>query len=188
MPEGNKQLRKELEELKDKYGIALLQEKLKQLDEDFYNEIDLANTKRLFRAIEVCMLSKQKYSSLRKGKKNSRAFNTIKIALNRPKEVLNERINQRVDVMMQEGLLEEAKKVHSYKDKVALKTVGYRELFAYFEEEYTLATAVEKIKTNTRRYAKRQIAWFKRNDNDYHWFQPEQQAEIIQLIEERFLG
>ena len=185
LPEGNKQLRKELEALKDKYGIVLLQEKLKQLDEDFYNEIDLANTKRLFRAIEVCMLSKQKYSSLRKGKKNPRAFNTIKIALNRPKEVLNERINQRVDIMMQEGLLEEAKKVHPYKDKVALKTVGYRELFAYFEEETTLAAAIEKIKTNTRRYAKRQIAWFKRNDNDYHWFQPEQQAEIIQMIEER---
>ena len=184
LPEGNQQLREELEQLYEKYGIEILQEKLRQLDEEFYHEIDLNNIKRLYRAIEVCILSKKKYSTLRKGKRNQRDFKTIKIALNRPKEELFNRINQRVDLMLNQGLLAEAQKVHPFKDKVALKTVGYRELFDYFEEKSSLSQAVEKIKTNTRRYAKKQIAWFSREPNDYKWYHPDQLKEIVALIRE----
>lgn len=182
LPEGNPTIRKELEALHQQYGIKLVQEKLKQLDPVFYEEIDLQNTKRLFRAIEVCMLAKKPYSSLRKGKQQPRNFNCIKIALNRPKEELNERINQRVEIMMEQGLLQEAKVVFPYRAKNALNTVGYKELFDYFEKKITLEQAVEKIKVNTRRYAKRQIAWFERTA-DYHWFHPNQQTEIIEFIE-----
>ena len=180
LPEGNAAIRKELEQLHNKYGIALLQEKLKQLDPIFYNEIDLKNTTRLFRAIEVCMLTQQPYSALRKGKKQTRNFNTIKIALNRPKNELNERINKRVDEMMQLGLLSEAENIFPFKENNALNTVGYKELFDYFKNNISLENAVEKIKVNTRRYAKRQVAWFKRS-GDYTWFHPNQQAEIIEF-------
>lgn len=182
LPEANAAIRKELEQLHNKYGIALLQEKLKQLDPVFYNEIDLQNTTRLFRAIEVCMLTQQPYSTLRKGKKQTRNFNSIKIALNRPKNELNERINKRVDEMIQLGLLTEAKKMLPFKEKNALNTVGYKELFDYFENNTNLENAVEKIKVNTRRYAKRQVAWFERS-TDYKWFHPNQFNSIIEFIE-----
>ncbi len=186
LPEGNPEIREELNQIHQKYGIGLLQEKLKQLDPDFYNEIDLYNVKRLFRAIEVCMLAKQPYSVLRKGKKQIRKFRIIKIALNRPKEVLNKRINQRVDEMMEMGLLTEVESVLPFKKKNALNTVGYKELFDYWEKQTTLEQAIEKIKVNTRRYAKRQIAWFKRSA-DYKWFHPNQQTEIIEFIEKKLI-
>lgn len=181
LPEGNANIRAELEQVLQKYGIGLLQEKLKQLDPIFYNEIDLHNKKRLFRAIEVCMLAKQPYSKLRKGKQQTRKFNIIKIALNRPKEELNKRINQRVDEMVNVGLLQEVENLIPFKNKNALNTVGYKELFDYFEQKTTNEQAIEKIKVNTRRYAKRQIAWFERSA-DYTWFHPNQQKEIIQFL------
>ncbi|MBW6482405.1 MAG: tRNA (adenosine(37)-N6)-dimethylallyltransferase MiaA [Vicingaceae bacterium] len=186
LPEGNPEIREELNQIYQKYGIGLLQEKLKQLDLDFYNEIDLHNTKRVIRAIEVCILAKQPYSKLRKGKQQLRNFNVIKIALNRPKEALNKRINQRVDEMMEMGLLAEVESVLPFKNKNALNTVGYKELFDYLEKQTTLEQAIEKIKVNSRRYAKRQIAWFKRSA-DYKWFHPNQQTEIIEFIEKKLI-
>jgi tRNA dimethylallyltransferase len=181
IPEGNEQLRNELEALYNKYGIELLQEKLKQLDPDFYQEIDLNNIKRLYRAIEVCMLSNGTYAELRQGIKQQRPFNIIKIALNRDKDELYSRINQRVDLMMQNGLLEEVKQVKEYRNHNALKTVGYTELFDYLDGKYTLVEAIEKIKVNTRRYAKKQLAWFNKS-NDYKWFHPTEKEQMITFI------
>lgn len=182
IPEGNEQLRNELEKLFNKYGIEILQEKLKQLDPDFYNTIDLNNVKRLYRAIEVCTLSPKSYTSLRVGKTKKRPFNIIKIALNRDKVELYDRINQRVDMMMQHGLLEEAKQITPFKNHNALKTVGYTELFNYLDDKLTFDEAVEKIKVNTRRYAKKQLSWFNKS-NDYTWFHPNDKEKIIQHID-----
>ena len=182
IPEGNEQIRTDLEQLYNKYGIELLQEKLKQLDPEYYNTIDLSNIKRLYRAIEVCMLSTTSFTNLRQGKKQIRPFNIIKIALNRDKEELYNRINLRVDIMMDAGLLDEAKQVFEYRNHNALKTVGYTELFNYLDGFYTLEDAVEKIKINTRRYAKKQISWFNKS-NDYSWFHPDKKERIIEFIE-----
>ena len=181
LPGADEQLRTELEMLYQKYGIELLQKKLKQLDPDFYQTIDLNNLKRLYRAIEVCMLSGKPYSELRKGNKHNRPFKVVKIALNRNREELYERINQRVDLMMQQGLLDEVKSVLNQRGNNALKTVGYTELFDYLAEKCTLEQAVENIKINTRRYAKRQLNWFNK-DAEYQWFQPNQIKEIIDVI------
>lgn len=182
LPQGDEIIRKQLEDLYNKYGIEILQEKLKQLDPSFYKEIDLSNLKRLYRAIEVCLLSGKTYSELRLGVKQKRQFNIIKIALNRDKEDLFNRINLRVDIMMQQGLLDEVKQVEKYRDTNALKTVGYRELFDFLDKKISLEEATEKIKVNTRRYAKKQIAWFNRN-NDYKWFHPNDKELIISYIE-----
>tara|TARA_R110001592_G_scaffold177751_1_gene418145 strand:- start:511 stop:1419 length:909 start_codon:yes stop_codon:yes gene_type:complete len=182
LPQGNEHIRKSLEDLYHKYGIEILQEKLKQLDPIFYQEIDLSNLKRLYRAIEVCILSGKTYSELRQGIKQKRPFRIIKIALNRDKEELFNRINLRVDLMMKDGLLEEVKQVEKYRNENALKTVGYRELFDFLDKKLSLEEAVEKIKVNTRRYAKKQIAWFNRN-NDYKWFHPNEKELIISYIQ-----
>lgn len=181
IPEGNEQLRTELEQLYNKYGIEILQEKLKQLDPDFYQEIDLKNINRLYRAIEVCLLSNSSYKQLRQGIKQNRPFNIIKIALNRDKEELYNRINQRVDLMIQNGLIDEVKQVLLNRTHNALKTVGYTELFDYLDEKLSLPEAIDKIKVNTRRYAKKQLAWFKKS-NDYNWFHPDETEKIISFI------
>ena len=181
IPEGNEQLRTELEQLYNKYGIEILQEKLKQLDHDFYQEIDLKNINRLYRAIEVCLLSNSSYKQLRQGIKQNRPFNIIKIALNRDKEELYNRINQRVDLMIQNGLIDEVKQVLPYRTHNALKTVGYTELFDYLDEKLSLPEAIDKIKVNTRRYAKKQLAWFNKS-NDYNWFHPNETEKIISFI------
>lgn len=181
IPEGNEQLRTELEQLYNKYGIEILREKLKQLDPDFYQEIDLKNINRLYRAIEVCLLSNGSYKQLRQGIKQNRPFNIIKIALNRDKEELYNRINQRVDLMIQNGLIDEVKQVLPYRTHNALKTVGYTELFDYLDEKLSLPEAIDKIKVNTRRYAKKQLAWFNKS-NDYNWFHPNETEKIISFI------
>jgi tRNA dimethylallyltransferase len=182
LPQGDESIRIELEKLYNKYGIEILQEKLKQLDPIFYQEIDLSNLKRLYRAIEVCLLSGKPYSELRQGIKQNRPFNIIKIALNRNKEELYNRINLRVDLMLKDGLLEEVTQAEKYRNENALKTVGYRELFDFLDNKLSLEEAIEKIKVNTRRYAKKQIAWFNRN-NDYKWFHPSEKDMIKTYIE-----
>jgi len=181
MPEANSKIRAELNLLYQQHGISILQKKLKQLDPIFYKEIDLNNVNRLKRAIEVCMISGKTYSELRQGKKQNRPFNIIKIGLERNREELFERINHRVDLMMHQGLLEEVRNLTNHKKKNALKTVGYTELFDFLEQKCTLDEAIEKIKVNTRRYAKRQIVWFKKN-NDYEWFNPIEKNKIITFI------
>lgn len=183
LPDPDPETRKKINKLYDKEGLSALQNKLKELDPEFYEEIDLNNPKRLLRAIEVCLVSGKKYSQLRKGEAKNRPFNIIKIGLNTEREKLYENINKRVDQMMEEGLLEEAEIVEKFREHNTLKTVGYRELFRYFDGEWPLEKAIEKIKVNTRRFAKRQITWFKR-DESVKWFQPGNLRGIIKYIEE----
>lgn len=187
LPSADPQLRERLQQVFEKKGIESLQKKLLELDPVFYEKVDRSNPKRLLRAIEVCLLSGQAYSSLRKGEKQARNFKVIKIGIERDRKELYERINKRVDIMLQEGLLDEVKSLSAYQDKNALKTVGYQELFAFLRGECSFETAVDKIKVNSRRYAKRQLTWFKK-DSEVKWFQADAIPEIIEYIRNRFIA
>lgn len=159
----------------DKYGIEYLQNKLQELDADYFNKVTkenpqtLQNPQRMKRFVEVCLGTGKPYSSFLNQKKNTRNFTPIIIGLEAEREVMYDRINQRVDIMINEGLLEEAKNLYPNKHLNALQTVGYRELFDYFDTTTTLDFAIEEIKKNTRRFAKRQLTWFKRTENAM-WF------------------
>lgn len=168
-PEIDPKIRKNLTELFKKEGIEVLQNKLQELDVETYNAIELENPKRLIRALEVCIGSGTPYSTFKNKPKAPRNFHSIKIGLEADREIIYNRINKRVDLMMENGLLEEAEKLHQYKNLNALQTVGYRELFSYFESSFSKEFAVSEIKKNTRRFAKRQGTWFKR-DKDILWF------------------
>ncbi len=181
IPSSDKAIREKIQVAFKEKGLSYLQEKLKELDPKFYQEVDLNNPKRLMRAIEVCLISGKPYSTIRKGKKVERPFNLVKIGLYMERSKLYERINLRVDLMIQQGLLEEVKSVLPFKEKNALKTVGYQELFLYLEERYSLEEAIDKIKVNSRRYAKRQMSWFKR-DKTIQWFEPHQWEEILEYF------
>jgi len=161
-----------IEDLKSEFesqGIEPLQKELLAKDPFYYNKVDLENHHRIIRALGVCRVQELPYSSFLNAKKEPRSFKTITIGLTADREIIYNRINQRVDIMMEEGLENEAKNLHSHKNLNALKTVGYRELFNYFEGEYSKEVAVEEIKKNTRRFAKRQGTWFRKN-KDIHWF------------------
>ncbi|TVZ55096.1 tRNA dimethylallyltransferase [Lutibacter sp. Hel_I_33_5] len=161
-------------------GIASLQNKLKELDIESYKTLAIDNPHRLIRALEICIGTGNTYSSYKNKPKAPRNFNAIKIGLTADREILYNRINQRVDIMMNNGLLEEAKKLHQHKTLNALQTVGYRELFSYFDGNFTKEFAIEEIKKNTRRFAKRQGTWF-RKDTAITWF--DYQEEIAPIIE-----
>jgi tRNA dimethylallyltransferase len=162
-------------------GIISLQEKLKSLDPVFYETVDKSNPKRLLRAVEVCLITGKPYSELRKGMAKERPFRVLKIALNRDRQELFERISERTGQMMADGLLEEVKSLIPFRNENALNTVGYKELFEFLDGKCCLEQAITNIKTNTRRYAKRQLTWF-RKDPEFHWFHPEQIQEILNLI------
>jgi tRNA dimethylallyltransferase len=162
-------------------GIKGLQEKLYQLDPVYYQEVDLNNPARLLRAIEVCLQTGEPYSKLRKNKPQTRSFDIIKIGIRVPREILVDRINNRVDEMIKNGWIEEAKSVYPFKDNNSLNTVGYKELFAYFEKRLTFDQAIEKIKTNTRRYAKRQMTWF-RKDKEIQWFDHDKLNGMVDFV------
>ncbi|RDI04425.1 tRNA (adenosine(37)-N6)-dimethylallyltransferase MiaA [Flavobacterium sp. AG291] len=167
----------------EKNGISYLQEKLKEVDPVHYEKVALENPQRLMRALEVSIGSGKPYSSFLNVKKNSRNFTPIVIGLEADRELMYERINKRVDIMVESGLIEEAKTVYPNKKLNALQTVGYRELFSHFDGEFTLDFAIEEIKKNTRRFAKRQMTWFRRTEN-VKWFDfttPIQ--EIITFVE-----
>ena len=164
LPDPSPQLRQQLKEQEAQEGIASLQARLKELDPVFYEQIDLQNPVRLRRALEVCLTTGKPYSSLRTNLKKPRPFAIERYVLNRPKEELHERISKRTDIMMQSGLLEEAKALYPQRDLNALQTVGYRELFDYFDGKISLEQAVTDIKTNTRRYAKRQLTWLRKQE------------------------
>ena len=183
LPSPDEQLRNDLNNKLEKEGIESLQKQLKVLDLAYYNEVDLQNPKRLLRAIEVCLQTGKRYSDLRKKNIATRDFNIIKIGLNLPREVLFERINKRTELMIEKGWLEEAKSVFPQRNLNSLNTVGYKELFRYLSGEWTLDFAIEKIKTNTRRYAKRQLTWFKR-DKSIHWFSPFETGKIMDYLTE----
>lgn len=164
LPEVRQKLRQEFKS----NGITSLQNQLKELDPNYYNEVDINNSQRVIRALEVCLSSTLTYSSLRKGQKDSRPFEIIKFVMDWPREKLYERINTRVDLMIENGLISEAKSLLPYKHLNSLNTVGYKESFSFLDNEISLAEAIELIKRNSRRYAKRQLTWFRR-DPTYHW-------------------
>lgn len=151
-------------------GITYLQEKLKLADPDYYNQVDISNPQRVIRALEVFEATGNPFSSYRISATNTRPFNIIKIALDMPRELLYNRINQRVDVMMEQGLLDEVQSLINYRNLNALNTVGYNELFDHLDGKISLDIAIDKIKQNTRRFAKRQLTWF-RKDKGFHWIE-----------------
>lgn len=184
LPEADTMVREKISSLLKTKGIEGLQEQLKELDPVYYKQVDLQNPQRLSRALEVCLTSGKPYSTLREGKSKKRDFNIIKIGLNTSREVLYDRINQRVDEMMANGLLEEVKELEAYKNLNALQTVGYKELFDHLEKGTDIKPAIDLIKQNTRKFAKRQLTWFRR-DPEIKWFKPDEVAEIINYIKEK---
>ncbi len=183
LPDIDESVRIEVKNIYDIGGLIKLQEKLKIIDPLYYDIVDLKNPMRLMRAIETYLQTGMLYSNLRKNKPALRKFNIIKIGLNIPREELVSRINRRVDTMIDMGWIDEAQKVFKYKDLNSLNTVGYKEIFSYFENNMTLENAIEKIKTSTRRYAKRQMTWFRR-DKDIQWFDPENINGMVKLIKQ----
>ena len=183
-PEIDAGVRNEINKNYEKLGIGYLQQKLEVLDADYYKTLSvenpqtLQNPQRMMRFVEVCLGSGKPYSSFLNQKKNSRKFTPVLIGLEADRKIIYNRINQRVDIMMNEGLLAEAKTLFPNKDLNALQTVGYRELFSYFDREISLEFAIEEIKKNTRRFSKRQLTWFKRNENT-KWFNFETPYETI---------
>ena len=182
-PKVDVNIRKELKEKLEKQGIEPLQNQLKELDIETYQKIDLDNHQRVIRALEICIGTGKKYSSFLTDKSSKRNFIPIKIGLTADREIIYDRINKRVDIMMKEGLLEEVKKLHQYKKLNALQTVGYKELFNYLDTIWSLEFAVSEIKKNTRRFAKRQGTWFRR-DTEIKWFDYlENKERIIKYID-----
>ncbi len=172
-PPIDPEIRETLNQTLKTEGILSLQERLKILDMDYYRQVDLNNPHRLIRALEVCIGSGLPYTSFLKQKKPERNFNTITIAINAEREIIYDRINQRVDIMMEQGLLEEVLSLKEQQSLNALQTVGYRELFNYFKGEFDLDTAIAEIKKNTRRFAKRQLTWLRKKEDiiwvDYNY-------------------
>lgn len=181
LPEIDQEIRNNLLEKFEKEGIESLRFELKRLDPEYYDIVDLKNHKRILKGLEICMMTGKTYSSYRKAIKKERDFNIIKIGLNMERSKLYERIDKRVDSMIEDGLLDEAKAFYPYKNINALNTVGYKEIYDYFDGEYDLNKAIELIKRNSRRYAKRQLSWFMR-DKEINWFEPSEYFQILNFI------
>ena len=186
-PEVDPQIRIQLNQELENGQLELLQQQLKKLDIESYNAIEIENPHRLIRALEICIGTGKPYSTFKNKQKSKRNFIPIKIGLTADREFIYNRINKRVNSMLDEGLLEEAKNLYEHKHLNALKTVGYRELFNYFDGNCSLEFAIEEIKKNTRRFAKRQITWNKK-DTTIHWFDYETNvSEIIDKIEKKLI-
>ncbi|MEP3210386.1 MAG: tRNA (adenosine(37)-N6)-dimethylallyltransferase MiaA [Maribacter sp.] len=177
-PKIDPEIRKRLNAQLREHGILKLQERLSKLDPNYYEQVDLDNPHRLIRALEVCLGSGQPYSSFINKKKPKRPFQVVTIGISANREIIYERINRRVDMMLEKGLLDEAKSVYRFKELNALQTVGYKELFKYLDGEWELDFAIAEIKKNTRRFAKRQLTWFKKNENTI-WVDVEDEASAI---------
>lgn len=184
LPDIDPDLRRKLRRRFEEEGIGWLREEVSRTDPEYFARVDQSNPNRLLRALEVFYTSGQPFSSLRVSKGIQRNFTTIKTGLMLPREVLIERIDRRVDSMIKQGLVEECKSLLPYRELNALNTVGYKEIFSFLDHRCTLEEAIEKIKTNTRRYAKRQMTWFKR-DPDIRWFAPEEAEELIGYIKDQ---
>lgn len=181
MPSAPVELRTELMQQLHNFGLEPLVQQLLLLDPESSNHISLLNPQRVVRALEVCISTGQPFSVLKSNAKKQLSYNVIKIGLELPRQELYDRINTRVDVMINNGLLAEVKSLLSFKNHNALQTVAYNELFDYLAQKYTLAHAIDLIKQNTRRYAKRQLTWFKNQDN-FEWLSPLQFLDIENLI------
>lgn len=177
IPTVDEQTRETLKRRLQEEGLESLCEELRRLDPEHYEVVDLQNPRRVVHALEICLMTGNTYTSYRKAERKERPFKIIKIGLTRPREELYQRINSRVDQMMEQGLLEEAQRLYPQRHLNALNTVGYKELFNYMDGIWTLDEAVERIKGNTRRYARKQLTWFKK-DSDVIWAHPTNISEI----------
>lgn len=183
LPNVDKSIREELNELFKDKGITPLQEELMEKDIEYYNIVDKQNHIRLIRALEIIRQTGKTFTSFRTNPKKERDFKIKKFVLIRDREELIQRINQRVDIMVEEGLIEEARELYPFRDLNALNTVGYKELFKYFDSKISLEEAIEEIKINTRKYAKRQVTWF-RKDKDYTWLSADKEINWKEVIHE----
>ena len=182
LPEADEELRNTLKTRLENEGLESLFAELQRLDPTYAEIVDRCNPARVMRALEVCISSGRPYSEQRSGTVVERPFNIIKIATDMPRDILYDRINRRVDMMVEEGLLAEAESMYPKRHLNALQTVGYREVFDYFDGKCSLEEAIELVKRNSRRYAKRQMTWFRR-DSEFRWFAPSDLSEIIAYIE-----
>jgi tRNA dimethylallyltransferase len=163
-------------------GLEFIQNELLKLDPKHYGEVDLQNPKRILHALEICNMTGKPYSYLRSGEQKERNFNIVKIGLNRTRPELYERINKRVDVMMDQGLFQEAEEFYLHRQLNTLNTVGYKELYEYMNGNWSLEFAVSMIKQDSRRYAKRQLTWFNRDEN-INWFHPDEEENILKFVQ-----
>ncbi len=186
-PDIDVKIRKKLQGEFETNGIESLQQQLRNLDPRYYDQVDIQNPHRVMRALEVCIGSGRPYSSFLTKPKDKRAFNIIKVGLSAQRDIIYDRINQRVDIMVKEGLIDEAKSLYPFKNYNALNTVGYKELFCHFDTTWDLNFAISEIKKNTRRFAKRQLTWF-RKDLEIKWFDyAEKDSAIIDHIKKKSL-
>ncbi len=181
IPSVNENIRQQVKSLYETDGLDIIKEKLKKLDPEYFEIVDKNNPKRVIHALEICLSTGKTYTSFRTNTKKERSFRIIKIGLNRDRDELYSRIDKRVDLMIENGLMEEAQQMYPYKELNSLNTVGYKELFNYFDGKCTLDEAIFKIKSNTHKYCRKQLTWFKR-DKDIHWFNPDNVEEIIKYI------
>lgn len=181
IPTVRDDIREKMKKRYEEEGLEALCEDLRRLDPEHYEVVDRKNHRRVIHALEICYQTGRTYTSFRTQEKKARPFQIVKIGLNRDREELYNRINQRVDMMMEEGLLEEVKSLYNKRNNNALNTVGYKEMFAYLDGVWALDEAVERMKGNTRRYARKQLTWFKRDEN-VRWFHPQQKEEILKYI------
>jgi len=186
LPTISTEVRTQVLSIWNESGIDGLRRKLQKLDPAYYQTIDINNKQRVMHAIEISLSTEKPYSELLKHEKKERPFDIIKIGLNLPREELYQRINQRVDIMIQDGLIQEAEALYPHKHLNALNTVGYKELFQYMDGNHSLDFAINMIKQNSRRYAKRQLTWFNA-DKEIQWFNPKQYVEISATLEKRTL-
>jgi len=182
LPTIDPEIRKEIINRFEKEGLEPLRVELKRIDPEYYSIVDLKNHKRILHALEIFYMTGKKYSELRTNTKKKRDFNIVKIGLNTDRSILHKRINARVDKMIEEGLIEEVRAVCPFRQLNSLNTVGYKELFDYFDNNITLDDAIELIKRNSRRYARRQLTWFNK-DKEIKWFEPNQTQEIINYLD-----
>lgn len=183
-PDVDPKIRENLNKLLAEYGIGALQNQLKILDLESYQTIEIDNPHRIIRALEICLATGKTYSCFKEQPKPHRNFTPILIGLTAPRDLIYKRINERVDLMMADGLLEEAQKLYPHKDLNALQTVGYKELFVYLDGNCDLTAAIEEIKKNTRRFAKRQSTWFKKN-TEINWFDFTKTESIISFVTQK---
>lgn len=184
IPTIDDEVRENLKKRLEQEGLERLCEELRLLDPEYYNIVDKKNTRRVIHGLEICYQTGKTYTSFRKRDKKERPFNIIKIALNREREELYCRINKRVDQMIEEGFIDEARALYGQRELNSLNTVGYKELFDHFDGIYSLEETIERIKGNTRRYARKQLTWFKR-DPEVKWFHPDNVDEIINYISQQ---
>lgn len=184
IPNIREDIRNEMKRRLEAEGFDVLLEELSSLDPEHYAIVDRKNPRRILHALEICHQTGKTYTSFRTGEKRKRPFNIIKIGLNRDRDELYERINQRVLDMMEQGLEQEARSMLPHRELNALNTVGYKEMFQYFDGAIPLEEAVRQIQSNSRRYARKQLTWYKR-DAEMQWFHPENVKEIVNYIDSR---